>query len=604
MESFLSLFSTLQGIVAIVVFFGGSIFVHELGHFLAARWRGIRVTRFSIGFGPRLFTWTSARSGIEYCVSLLPLGGYVAVPDLAEMSAIEGGDKINLQQLARCKTRAQITYLDRVIVLAAGAFFNVVFAVVLAFVAWAIPVDVPVNAETTVVGNVEKTLEIEPGVEVAGPAFAAGIKVFDKIIAVDGVPVNDFSEVATAIAFGTDHDEAGNPKAILTIENATGTHEVVVKPALVATNSRVGDRVRMLGLEQFLPARIVPAKNLPAEKAGLQAGDVITKVGDEKVGNVSHLSAILRSRDANTAVEITYERDGNAQRATIQPLAITRNADLLNLTFERDGNAQNLHILATPSDLENVSLSAPRETLRTFLTSSDEFPIGTIIDGVSIGGNAKIVPAKNLPEFAKMLAGTPTVKFFITYPNGESVAVAGTIKSVNFVAGTPEAFIGVGFAPAMTTKHVNASSLLWRSVDVTFKSLAGLVNPSSDISIKHMNGVFSIGEVYYRFSQSLYLLLSLTVMININLAILNLLPVPVLDGGHILIATINRLRKKAISIRTQSCITMFFMMLLFGFMGYVLLNDWSRLQGNQDAKQATQIEKFTLSNDYLKLMKK
>jgi regulator of sigma E protease len=76
------LLGSLRGILLVVLFFGGSIFVHELGHFLAARKRGLKVERFSIGFGPRLFGWTG-KDGVDYRVSLIPLGGYVALPQLA-----------------------------------------------------------------------------------------------------------------------------------------------------------------------------------------------------------------------------------------------------------------------------------------------------------------------------------------------------------------------------------------------------------------------------------------------------------------------------------------------------------------------------------------
>lgn len=72
----------------VVLLFGGSIFVHELGHFLAARRRGAHVERFSIGFGPPIFKWRG-KDGVEYRVSWLPLGGYVMLPQLADLGSIE-----------------------------------------------------------------------------------------------------------------------------------------------------------------------------------------------------------------------------------------------------------------------------------------------------------------------------------------------------------------------------------------------------------------------------------------------------------------------------------------------------------------------------------
>ena len=78
------LLSSLWGVALVALFFGGSIFVHELGHFLAARRRGLKVERFSIGFGPKVVGWTG-KDGVDYRISLIPLGGYVALPQLAEM---------------------------------------------------------------------------------------------------------------------------------------------------------------------------------------------------------------------------------------------------------------------------------------------------------------------------------------------------------------------------------------------------------------------------------------------------------------------------------------------------------------------------------------
>jgi len=80
--------SNLWSVLLIAVFFGGSIFVHELGHFLAARRRGVVVERFSIGFGPKIFSW-KGKDGVEYRLSWLPLGGYVSLPQLADMRGRE-----------------------------------------------------------------------------------------------------------------------------------------------------------------------------------------------------------------------------------------------------------------------------------------------------------------------------------------------------------------------------------------------------------------------------------------------------------------------------------------------------------------------------------
>ena len=86
-EVLYSLLTNVWSIFLIAFFFGGSVFVHELGHFMAARKRGLTVERFSIGFGPRILIWR--RKGIEYCISLLPFGGYAAIPQLSDIQVVK-----------------------------------------------------------------------------------------------------------------------------------------------------------------------------------------------------------------------------------------------------------------------------------------------------------------------------------------------------------------------------------------------------------------------------------------------------------------------------------------------------------------------------------
>ncbi|HEX2099526.1 MAG TPA: site-2 protease family protein, partial [Candidatus Synoicihabitans sp.] len=158
-DIFQALFSNLWAVFLIVLFFGGSIFVHELGHFLAARRRGVHVTRFSIGFGPKIFSWYG-KDGVEYRLSWLPLGGYVALPQLADMRGIEGESDVPVERLA------PISYSTKIIVFAAGAFFNVLFALALATILWLVGQPTTSDQATTQFGYVVPKLTLEDGAEV------------------------------------------------------------------------------------------------------------------------------------------------------------------------------------------------------------------------------------------------------------------------------------------------------------------------------------------------------------------------------------------------------------------------------------------------------
>ena len=141
----------IQNILAVIVVLGVLITIHEYGHFWVARRCGIKVLRFSIGFGPKIVSWT--RKGVEYRLSWLPLGGYVALPQLADMRGIEGDSDLD------AKVLPQIGYADKVIVSVAGAVFNIIFAFLLASILFF--TGRPSNEElaSTEIGMLSKTLE-------------------------------------------------------------------------------------------------------------------------------------------------------------------------------------------------------------------------------------------------------------------------------------------------------------------------------------------------------------------------------------------------------------------------------------------------------------
>ena len=171
---------------------GFTIFIHELGHFLAARQRGLIITRFSIGFGPKLLGWT--RNGVEYRLSAIPFGGYVALPQLSDMGRLEGNESKTNAELDQPEKRKsawdefddndespeskplpKISYLDKMIVAVMGAVFNIILAFALSAVLWFFGYDVADAQLTTKIGYVAETVErwnplVEEGEEVTSPA--------------------------------------------------------------------------------------------------------------------------------------------------------------------------------------------------------------------------------------------------------------------------------------------------------------------------------------------------------------------------------------------------------------------------------------------------
>src|SRR6266571_6591415 len=126
----------------VLILFNLLIVVHELGHFLAARWRGLVVTKFAIWFGKPL--WKKTIGGIEYSLGSLPFGGFVAVPQLAPMDIIEGKTEADRAKLP------PVSALDKIIVAVAGPLFSLLLALFFAVIVWAVGHPVSESDTTTV----------------------------------------------------------------------------------------------------------------------------------------------------------------------------------------------------------------------------------------------------------------------------------------------------------------------------------------------------------------------------------------------------------------------------------------------------------------------
>src|SRR5450432_3507002 len=168
-------------ILEVLLLFNLLIGVHELGHFLAAKWRGLKIDRFAIWFGKPI--WKKKIAGVEYALGWIPAGGYVALPQMATMEAIEGKSDVPVEQLPN------ISALDKIIVAFAGPLFSFLLAVAFAIVVWVVGKPENTAGDSTIIGSVSQTdFEGNPG-----PAWKAGLRPGDKILEVDHHPVTHYS---------------------------------------------------------------------------------------------------------------------------------------------------------------------------------------------------------------------------------------------------------------------------------------------------------------------------------------------------------------------------------------------------------------------------
>ena len=158
----------------VLLIFNLIIGVHELGHFMAAKWRGLKIERFAIWFGKPL--WKTKVGGVEYALGWIPAGGYVALPQMATMEAIEGKSETPEEPLPN------VSPLDKIIVAFAGPLFSFALAFMFALVVWGVGKPSNEGDNSTMIGWVDRN----------GPAWQAGLRPGDTILEVDGHPVKNF----------------------------------------------------------------------------------------------------------------------------------------------------------------------------------------------------------------------------------------------------------------------------------------------------------------------------------------------------------------------------------------------------------------------------
>jgi regulator of sigma E protease len=227
--------SRLDYLLWAILVLGALIFVHELGHFLVAKWAGVRVLKFSLGFGPKIIGFT--RGGTEYLLSAIPLGGYVKML----------GEDPKEEVVDREGSFSEKPVGWRSLIILAGPGSNFLLAVA---IFWAVfTIGVPTLA--TKVGEVMQDF----------PAYEAGVLAGDRITAIDGHPIEKWEELATQI-----HKSPGRPVR-LTIERAGRQFDLVVAPKATRQKNVFGEEqeVGLLGIapaEEFLIERTNPATAL------------------------------------------------------------------------------------------------------------------------------------------------------------------------------------------------------------------------------------------------------------------------------------------------------------------------------------------------------
>jgi regulator of sigma E protease len=433
----------------VLVLFNLLIVVHELGHFLAARWRGLYIEKFGVWFGKPL--WKKTINGVQYSLGSLPFGGFVALPQLAPMDIIEGKADLDRAKLPK------ISALDKIIVAFAGPLFSLLLALFFAGVVWVVGHPVGEADSTTVIGYVMPD----------SPAQKVGLQPGDKILEVDGKPVRRFLGMNDSVSWNVVRSEGD--KIPVKFERDGKVQTVWVEPYKAETRGWRRKSVRQL-LIYPAEAPLIDAvePNTPAAAAGLRKGDIIRGFDQTPIYNpIALLEYISKHRE-----------------------------DQIVLHVERDG--KRLDVPVKPTLLKTDGEMKPRIGIRWDTTG----------------------------------------KISISHPN--------PIEQV------------------------------YNSVTSTLNTIGAVASPKSDVKLQHLSGPVGIGRIYYLLFQSergWQLALWFSVILNVNLAILNMLPIPVLDGGHIVLAIIESLRRKPVNMRVLEVVQTGCAVLIIGYMLYITFFD-------------------------------
>jgi len=446
--------SAIISLLAFVFAISILVAVHEFGHYIVGRWSGMKVLRFSIGFGKPVWMRVSGKDQTEYCVSAIPLGGYVRFLDSREgpVASEDEGRAFNHRPIPA-----------RIAVLLAGPAFNFVFAVLAYWLLFA--------------GGV---MALKPAVgDVMPESYAdeAGLAFGDRIVSVGDVEAKDWESTLVAIL----DNMVADGRVPLRLESEDGRQRLAVID--------VGDdRARLtepgllfdgLGFEIWQPPAEVGelSEGGAAEAAGLAIGDRIYSVDGERTKTFSDLINVVAPR-ANQRVAVEYVRGGHT--ATV------------NVTLgEQDVNGEKRGLLG---------ISLPQ-------TSSDYYYRRTF------------TPLQSLNEAA--------------------------IKT-------------------------------WTSTLFTVRMLSRMV--TGDVSIKNISGPINIGQIAGESAQrGVKYFLGFLAVVSISLGVLNLLPIPVLDGGQIVYQIVEMIKGSPMTERAQMLgqqVGIFALLLLMSFAFY---NDIARI---------------------------
>jgi len=572
-------------LVAVIPMLGILIVVHELGHFLVAKACGVRVLKFSIGFGAPIgigklrARWM--RDGTEYVIGWIPLGGFVRM--LGE--TMPGDDPVALGVPADARPDEFLEakpVWQKLAVVFAGPAMNLLLPIVcLVGILW-----VGFPRPASIVGSVEA----------GSPAAVAGLRPGDRIVGLDGEPVEWWDEVLLPL-----QERKAPARAALEIERDGERIALEVPIVNQKTRDRFGAVVDTgwIGVSNRRQAAFlgVPDAASPAVAAGLRSGDLVVAVGEHAVEDwedlrAAHAEAVARAKTDGRAVVVW-----SIERAVAPAFPPPSAGAAVSGPTEQDGAAvapePEKRKVALPLEADLAALGLMPATILVGYVSPDKpaakaglraGDLVLLVDGAAVG---------SFDSFVSLVQTSGGRSLELTYSRDGRVgqvrlaAQEETVPGPYAIEGLEEKVYQIGLGAAVSTlpgavenqQLRNPMESIPRAVDMawgmTTDFLEGLGKMfTGEVGTDKLSGPIGIARIARKTLDQGWLdYLFLMMLLSINLGFLNLLPIPVLDGGQAVLYSIEGIKRSPLSLRTREIATSVGFAVIVLLMGRAFWND-------------------------------
>lgn len=606
--------SSILRIAQVALGIGLVIFVHELGHFLAARWCGVRVETFSLGFGPKLFGWT--RGATTYQLAAVPLGGYVK---MAGEEVAPGGEYAPDELPAK-------SVGQRFFIYSGGVLMNVVFALLVFPPLLFFGVSFP----EPLIGAVA------PG----GPAWEAGLQPGTRVLAVDGEPIYSFESLAQEIALSK--DDVIEMRVVP--ESPDGPRVERVVEVRAPYDESAGIRLIGIGPAADPLMRLRVERDSAAFDAGLRDDDRLVALGGSSDRLLERLEWAM---DRAEPLELEVEREGQRRTLRVEPrfvtprpreqrlnvgtafdrvIAVRENPAAGGLGLQVDDRVLVVadRVIAESGDFAQALLASVGKDvecvierdgveMRLHVGPFDADTCAAILNDVAIapspdaarvatraGGPARLAGMQD-GDWIVRVGETPVSNWREILAATEQQARHGRALVVSVQRRAPDGqrqYLDLNVQPealalpdyglftasatyvyraggAMDALEIGARSS-WKFLGDTWSTLTGIFRGS--VGSENMGGIISISRISYDWaSAGLSKLIFFLCMLSLNLAFLNVLPIPVLDGGHLFFLLIEKVKGSPVNERVLGYSQMVGLVLILGLLVFVTFNDVRRL---------------------------